>query len=37
LEDFVTAQFDLEQAAEAFRASDNPEHIKVLVLVGSST
>lgn len=36
-EDFVTAEFDLDQAAEAFRASDDPEQVKVLVLVGSST
>jgi threonine dehydrogenase-like Zn-dependent dehydrogenase len=35
LEDFVTAQFELEQASDAFRAADNPEHVKVLVLVDS--
>jgi threonine dehydrogenase-like Zn-dependent dehydrogenase len=35
LEDFVTAQFELEQASDAFRAADNPEHVKVLVLVES--
>jgi 2-desacetyl-2-hydroxyethyl bacteriochlorophyllide A dehydrogenase len=36
-EDFVTAEFDLAQAAEAFRASDDPEQVKVLVVVGGHT
>ena len=36
LEEVVTAQFDLAHASEAFRASDDPEHVKVLVLVGQS-
>jgi 2-desacetyl-2-hydroxyethyl bacteriochlorophyllide A dehydrogenase len=35
--DFVTAQFELEQAAEAFRASDDPEQVKVLVLVNKGS
>lgn len=34
LDDVVTARYDLDQAAEAFRASDDPEHVKVLVTVG---
>ena len=37
LEEVVTAQFDLDQASEAFRASDDPEQVKVLVLVGQGT
>jgi 2-desacetyl-2-hydroxyethyl bacteriochlorophyllide A dehydrogenase len=32
--DFVTGRYDIEDAAEAFRASDNPEHVKVLVTIG---
>jgi 2-desacetyl-2-hydroxyethyl bacteriochlorophyllide A dehydrogenase len=34
-EDIVTATFDIEQAADAFRASDDPEQVKVLITVGS--
>jgi 2-desacetyl-2-hydroxyethyl bacteriochlorophyllide A dehydrogenase len=34
LKEVVTAEFDLEQASEAFQASDDPEQVKVLVLVG---
>lgn len=34
LEDLVTAQYDIEDAGEAFRASDDPHHVKVLVTIG---
>lgn len=34
LHDLVTAQYDIEDAAEAFRASDDPNHVKVLVTIG---
>lgn len=34
-EEVVTATFDIEQAAEAFRVSDDPEQVKVLITVGS--
>ena len=34
LEDLVTATFDLEDAAAAFAAADDPEQVKVLVTVG---
>lgn len=37
LDDIVTARFDLEQAAAAFRASDDPEHVKVLVTIGPAS
>jgi Zn-dependent alcohol dehydrogenase len=30
-EDFITAQFPLEQAEQAFEASTSGQHIKVLV------
>jgi hypothetical protein len=33
--EFVIAQYDIENAAEAFRASDDPHHVKVLVTIGS--
>jgi threonine dehydrogenase-like Zn-dependent dehydrogenase len=33
LDDVVTAQYDIEEAGAAFRASDNPNHVKVLVTV----
>ncbi|RDG37116.1 zinc-dependent alcohol dehydrogenase [Streptomyces corynorhini] len=33
LGDIVTATYDIEDAAEAFRASDDPRHVKVLVTV----
>ncbi|MEO5316265.1 alcohol dehydrogenase catalytic domain-containing protein [Pseudarthrobacter sp. CC12] len=32
-EEVVTATFDIEQAAEAFRVSDDPEQVKVLITV----
>jgi 2-desacetyl-2-hydroxyethyl bacteriochlorophyllide A dehydrogenase len=34
LDDVVTAQFDIENAYEAFHASDDPHHVKVLVTIG---
>lgn len=34
-EEVVTATFDIEQAADAFRVSDDPEQVKVLITVGS--
>ena len=34
LNDLVTARYDITDAAQAFRDSDNPEHVKVLVTVG---
>jgi L-iditol 2-dehydrogenase len=36
IDDVVTAQFDIADAAEAFRASDDPHHVKVLVSVGDA-
>ncbi|TFB75398.1 alcohol dehydrogenase [Cryobacterium glaciale] len=36
IEEIITATFDLADAAEAFRASDDPEQVKVLVTVGTS-
>jgi L-iditol 2-dehydrogenase len=33
LDDVVTAQYDIEEAGAAFRASNDPEHVKVLVTV----
>lgn len=34
-EEVVTATFDIEQAADAFLVSDDPEQVKVLITVGS--
>jgi 2-desacetyl-2-hydroxyethyl bacteriochlorophyllide A dehydrogenase len=34
LEDVVTARYDIEDASEAFHASDDPHHVKVLVTIG---
>jgi 2-desacetyl-2-hydroxyethyl bacteriochlorophyllide A dehydrogenase len=34
-EEVVTATFDIEQAADAFRVSDDPEQVKVLITIGS--
>jgi L-iditol 2-dehydrogenase len=34
LDDVVTARYDIEDAFEAFRASDDPQHVKVLVTIG---
>lgn len=34
IEQIVTAQYDIEQAAQAFEASDDPEQVKVLVSIG---
>lgn len=34
IEELVTATFDIENAADAFAASDNPEQVKVLITVG---
>jgi 2-desacetyl-2-hydroxyethyl bacteriochlorophyllide A dehydrogenase len=34
LDDVVTAQYDIENASEAFRASDDPHQVKVLVTIG---
>ncbi|TFB86707.1 hypothetical protein E3O25_11960 [Cryobacterium sp. TMT1-3] len=36
IEEIITATFDLADAAKAFRASDDPEQVKVLVTVGTS-
>jgi 2-desacetyl-2-hydroxyethyl bacteriochlorophyllide A dehydrogenase len=36
IDDVVTAQYDITEAAEAFRASDDPHHVKVLVSVGDA-
>jgi len=35
LDDLVTARFDIEQAALAFHASDDPQQVKVLVTIGA--
>jgi len=32
--ELVTATFDIEKAAQAFQASDDPEQVKVLITVG---
>lgn len=34
VDEFVTAEFPLERSAEAFAASADPEHVKVLITVG---
>jgi len=34
LDDLVTGQYDIQDASAAFHASDNPEHVKVLVTIG---
>ncbi|SNT35816.1 zinc-dependent alcohol dehydrogenase [Rhodococcoides kyotonense] len=34
IDEFVTAEYPLERAAEAFAASTDPEHVKVLITVG---
>lgn len=34
IDEFVTGVFPLEQSAEAFTASTDPEHVKVLITVG---
>ncbi|OZC49380.1 alcohol dehydrogenase [Rhodococcus sp. RS1C4] len=34
IDEFVTAEFPLERAADAFAASTDPEHVKVLITVG---
>ncbi|MEU6608364.1 alcohol dehydrogenase catalytic domain-containing protein [Streptomyces shenzhenensis] len=36
LDDIVTARYDISDAAQAFQASDDPNHVKVLVTVGQS-
>jgi len=35
LEEFITGTFPLEAAAEAFAASADPEHVKVLITMSS--
>lgn len=35
LDDLVTGRFDIEQASEAFRASDDPHQVKILVTIGT--
>lgn len=34
LDDLVTGQYDIQDASAAFHASDDPEHVKVLVTIG---
>ena len=36
VDEFISAEFPLDRAAEAFTASTDPEHVKVLITVGDS-